>query len=73
VSGSSVSENALLMSEVIGEWPEWFVLIESYNRGLQKSKTRWTLKMKILFLFTPTSMNFFLLLNTKEDIWKNVG
>jgi len=29
--------------------------------------------MKILFLFTQTSMNFFLLLNTKEDILKNVG
>jgi len=29
--------------------------------------------MKIQFLFTQTSMNFFLLLNTKEDILKNVG
>ena len=28
VSGSSVGENALLMPEVRGEWPDWFELIE---------------------------------------------
>ena len=28
VSGTSLGENALLMPEVRGEWPDWFKMIE---------------------------------------------
>ena len=33
VSGSCVDENALLMSEVRGEWAEWFQMINSNNHS----------------------------------------
>ncbi len=57
VSGSCVDENALLMSEVRGEWADWLEMIERqsvtqittrYNQGMQNTisehTTRRTLK-----------------------------
>ncbi len=57
MSGSFVDENALLMSEVRGEWADWLEMIERatvtqittrYNQGMQNNisecTTRRTLK-----------------------------
>jgi len=44
VSGSSVGENALLMPEVRGEWPDWFKLIEKQQYGTTKICRRASLK-----------------------------
>ncbi len=34
MSGSCVDENALLMSEVRGEWADWLEMIESHDKDL---------------------------------------
>ncbi len=33
MSGSCVDENALLMSEVRGEWADWLEMIESHDKN----------------------------------------
>lgn len=40
VSSSSLGQNALLMPEIRGEWPDWLATVTKiathYNQGMQK-------------------------------------